>query len=135
MFYKALVLRHPSLIIAVNAGVRTMYGLLLCGETSRDAGRIFRSFWDSESKRSFLAWDNIDDNVKMDIRETDLQDMWAEVYDEDCYRGESFRVHNKEGIFWSTDKICLQKFSGKNLYCSRDANRNKLILRSCDRAS
>ena len=103
MFYKALVLRHPSLIIAVNAGVRTMYGLLLCGETSRDAGRICRSFWNFESKKPFLAWDSIDDNVKMDIRETDLQDMQTELCDEECYRGESFRVHNKrEFLAWLT---------------------------------
>jgi len=73
-----------------------MYGLLLCGETATDAGRICSSFWDFESKRPFLAWDNIDDNVKMDIRETDLRDMWTELYDEDCHRGESFRVRNKK---------------------------------------
>jgi hypothetical protein len=45
-----------------------------------------------------LAWDNIEDNVKMDFRETDLQDMWTELYDEECYRGESFRVHNKREV-------------------------------------
>jgi hypothetical protein len=121
MFYKALVLRHPSLITAVNAGVRTMYGLLMCGETSTDAGRICRSFWDFGSKRPFLTWDNIDGNVKMDIRETNLQDMWTELCDEGCYRGESFRVHNKrEFLDWP--------FSRKNLYCSLDANWIKLVV-------
>jgi len=116
MFYKALVLRHHSLIIAVNAGVRTIYGLLLCSESVTDAGRICRSFGYFESKRPFLAWDNIYDNVKMDIRETDLQDTWRELHDEDCHRGESFQVHNnREFLDWLTkyvyrifpERICI----------------------------